>query len=150
MDQNRKNQPRNPRRVSRSSILRAQLEREELAAFRETLPMEMLKLLADANDVGINPGFNVVVTMVDGVLTLVGKRTVYDTDGSRSYTDDAELRMDTDNPMDLETMQDLVNSERRVRAEAARQAAARADAVVKLNALDLTAEQRKMLGLDRL
>lgn len=150
MDQNRKNQPRNPRRVSRSSILRAQLEREELAAFRETLPMEMLKLLADANDVGMNPGFNVVVTMVDGVLTLVGKRTVYDTDGSRSYTDDAELRMDTDNPMDLETMQDLVNSERRVRAEAARQAAARADAVVKLNALDLTAEQRKMLGLDRL
>jgi hypothetical protein len=131
----------------------AREQEEQVAAYVAALPVNMLAVLAEVEQLGGNrPGFNFKVVDVDGVLTLKGMRTVYDAeqeDGDRLYDDTAEVRLDSTKPYDLHRLRELLDAEWQVRKEAERRAAVRADALAKLKGLDLTVEQKEMFGLSR-
>ena len=131
----------------------AREQEEQVAAYVAALPVNMLAVLAEVEQLGGNrPGFNFKVVDVDGVLTLKGMRTVYDAeqeDGDRLYDDTAEVRLDSTNPCDLHRLREFLDAEWQVRKEAERRAAVRADALAKLKGLDLTVEQKEMFGLSR-
>lgn len=119
-----------------------ELERQrkaEIIGYQTSLPMEMLKLLAEVDSLGEHPRFNATMMVVDGVLTL----RVFRHNWTQEQVDVSIMSTD---PWDLERAKNLVQDERDAVNEQKRKHEKFLETKELLDKLGLDDEQRAMVA----